>query len=188
MMLGCVLLIAGEVGGQSLDRVQAGVYGDYFRLQQTKSNFAGIGGRVSVGVLRHLRLECEMAYDFNQVVTQSLTGSSGTIVLQQSNMHLLHGEFGPKLELTDTRIRPFLVAKFGFDKFFLDACPSGFSCLSSAIQNLHASSVNRAFYPGGGLEGHLGPVGLRLDLGDQMYINQEAHHNLRLAFGPFIRF
>ena len=39
-----------------------------------------------------------------------------------------------------------------------------------------------------GLEGHLGPVGLRLDVGDEIYFASGTHHNLRLAFGPYIRF
>ena len=44
------------------------------------------------------------------------------------------------------------------------------------------------FYPGGGVEGHLGPVGLRLDVGDEMCFNDGTHHNLRVAFGPYVRF
>jgi hypothetical protein len=60
--------------------------------------------------------------------------------------------------------------------------------VASQIADLRASSVSGAFYPGGGLEGHLGPVGLRLEAGDEMYFNHGAHHNLRMAFGPYIRF
>jgi hypothetical protein len=48
--------------------------------------------------------------------------------------------------------------------------------------------MNGVFYPGGGLEGRIGPVGLRLDIGDEMYFNGGAHNNLRVSFGPFIRF
>ncbi len=33
-----------------------------------------------------------------------------------------------------------------------------------------------------------GPVGLRLDMGDEMYFNSGTHHNLRVAFGPFLTF
>jgi len=38
------------------------------------------------------------------------------------------------------------------------------------------------------LQAHLGPIGLRLDVGDEMYFNNGAHHNLRVAFGPVFRF
>ena len=41
---------------------------------------------------------------------------------------------------------------------------------------------------GGGLEGPLGPVGIRFDIGDEMYFNSGTHNNLRIAFGPYIRF
>jgi len=48
--------------------------------------------------------------------------------------------------------------------------------------------VSGILYPGAGLEGHIGPVGLRLEAGDEMYFAGSTHHNLRVAFGPFIRF
>jgi len=105
-----------------------------------------------------------------------------------ANLGGLGVRLGPKVELGHGRIRPFVVAKAGFDKFFINSCPVSFSCVSSQIANIHQSSVNAVFYPGGGLEGHLGPVGLRLDVGDEMYFNSGAHHNLRMAFGPYIRF
>jgi hypothetical protein len=34
-----------------------------------------------------------------------------------------------------------------------------------------STNVNAVFYPSGGLEGHIGPVVLRLDVGDEMYFN-----------------
>ena len=34
----------------------------------------------------------------------------------------------------------------------------------------------------------LGPIGFRLDVGDEIYFNDSAHHNLRVTFGPTIRF
>jgi hypothetical protein len=170
------------------DHLEAGIFGDYFRQSQTSANLGGLGVRLGAGVFPHVKLEGEMAYDFDQTFGENLTASSGQIVVQNSPIHILHGEFGPKLELGHGAIRPFLVAKAGFDKFFINSCPVSFSCVSSQIANIHASSVNGAFYPGGGLEGHLGPVGLRLDVGDEMYFNNGAHHNLRMAFGPYIRF
>jgi len=44
------------------------------------------------------------------------------------------------------------------------------------------------FYPGGGAEAFLGPIGFRLDVGDEIYFNDRAHHNLRVTVGPTIRF
>jgi len=170
------------------DHIEAGVFADYFRMSQTDNNYLGIGARAGYGVFPHVKLEAELAYDFDKGFGEQTTGPGGTIVIQNSNIHVLHGLFGPKVELGHGRIRPFVVVKGGFDKFFVNSCPTSFSCVSSQIANLRASNVNGAFYPGGGLEGHLGPVGLRLEAGDEMYFANGAHHNLRMAFGPFIRF
>jgi hypothetical protein len=45
-----------------------------------------------------------------------------------------------------------------------------------------------AIYPGAGVEASLGPVGLRFELGDEIYFNSGAHNNLRITFGPILRF
>jgi hypothetical protein len=170
------------------DHIEAGVFADYFRMSQTSNNYLGIGARAGLSLFPHVKLEGEMAYDFNQGFGELTTGTGGTIVVQNANIHVLHGLFGPKVEFGHGLIRPFVVVKGGFDKFFVNSCPTSFSCVASQIADLRASSVNGAFYPGGGLEGHLGPVGLRLEAGDEMYFNHGAHHNLRMAFGPYIRF
>jgi hypothetical protein len=38
------------------------------------------------------------------------------------------------------------------------------------------------------LRARLGPLGLRLDVGDEIYFNQGAHNNLRVAFDPVFPF
>lgn len=53
--------------------------------------------------------------------------------------------------------------------------------------NLRAQNMNAALMPGGGVEGFIGPVGLRLDVGDEMYFNHGTNH-LKITFGPCIRF
>ena len=62
---------------QELEHVQVGIYGDYFHLNQTTSNFADIGARVGTGISPHVQTEGEMAYDCNQAITQSVTNGSG---------------------------------------------------------------------------------------------------------------
>jgi hypothetical protein len=170
------------------DHVEAGVFADYFRMSQTDNNYLGIGARAGLRVFPHLKLEGEMAYDFDPGFGEQTTNTGGTVVIQNANIHILHGLFGPKIEFGHGRVRSFVVVKGGFDRFFVNSCPTTFSCVSSQIANLRANDVNGVFYPGGGLEGHLGPVGLRLEAGDEMYFNNGTHHNLRMAFGPYIRF
>jgi len=187
LCFGALFFAPGLRAQEGNSHIEAGIFADYFRQSQTDTNFAGIGARLGVGVFSHVKVEGEMAYDFEQTFGERFI-SGGAIVVRDSPIHVLHGEFGPKVELGHGRIRPFVVLKGGFDKFFINSCPTSFSCVSSQIANIHASSVNGMFYPGGGMEGHLGPVGLRLEAGDEMYFNSGTHHNLRMTFGPYIRF
>lgn len=171
------------------DRGQIGVYADYFRLSQTKTNLAGLGGRLSFNASPALQFEGEMSYDFEQAFTEGFTNTStGTLTLQRTNSRLLHGLFGPKLQTANGAVRAFLTLKGGFVNFRLDPRPATFATFTSSVGNLRASDVSAVLYPGGGLEAHLGPLGLRLDVGDEMYFNSGTHHNLRVTFGPILRF
>jgi hypothetical protein len=69
-----------------------------------------------------------------------------------------------------------------------DSRPANLNTFFSSVDNLRAKNVMGVFYPGGGVEGRIGPIGMRLDVGDEMYFNDGAHHNLRVALGPYIRF
>jgi hypothetical protein len=187
LLAGCVVPLASA---QSLDHVEAGVFADYFRISQSDTNQVGLGGRVGFAIVPRVKLEAEMAYDFDRAFTEGFTPTTpgGTVGFQTTNLRVLHGLFGPRFELGHGAIRPFITLKGGFINFSLDASSPSFSGFTSSVQNLRSSNFNGVFYPGGGVEGHLGPVGLRLDVGDEIYFNHGSHNNLRVAFGPFIRF
>ena len=127
-LLVCVAMLFVPAVWAQGDHIEAGIYGDYFRQSPTDLNLGGLGLRLGVRVLPHVKLEGEMAYDFQQTFLENLTNGSGSPVVQDSPIHMLHGEFGPKVELGHGRIRPFVVAKVGFDKFFINSCPVTFSC------------------------------------------------------------
>jgi len=130
-----------------------------------------------------------MAYDFNQVFTEGFTNTGGGAVnFQNTGVRVLHGSFGPKFELGHSAFHPFLYAKGGFVNYMFDARNANLSTFSTQVDHLRADNVNPEFLAGGGVEGHIGPVGLRLDAGDEMVFNHGAHHNLAVTFGPFIRF
>jgi hypothetical protein len=171
----------------ALDHVAVEVYADYFRLSQTDTNFAGIGGRLGVGLGHHLMLEGEMSYDFNQVFTETFE-NGGSIAVNRSNYRLLHGLFGPKLALGHTNFHPLVTIKGGFVDAMFDAAPATLGTFVSNVQNLRDKNVMGPVYPGGGLEGHIGPIGLRFDVGDEIYFNGGTHNNFRATFGPYIRF
>src|SRR6185437_1831190 len=63
-----------------------------------------------------------------------------------------------------------------------------FSGLTSSVAGLRDNNVRGVLYPGGGIEGFLGPVGLRLEADDEIYFLSGAHNNLVVSFGPSIRF
>ena len=103
------LILCGTVATPAVvgqDHVAVGAYADYFRLSQTDTNFAGVGGRLGVGLGHRVMLEAEMSYDFNQVFTENFD-NGGTIIVNRSNLRLLHGLFGPKLALGHTNVHPF---------------------------------------------------------------------------------
>ena len=48
------------------EHAQVGVFADYLRLDQTSTNFGGVGARVSFQAYKRIKLEGQMAYDFDQ--------------------------------------------------------------------------------------------------------------------------
>jgi len=170
------------------DQFQVGVYGDYFRLEQTSTNLAGLGGRVGYKAFSHVMFEGEINYDFEQGFVERCVSTSCTVTVANSNLKVLHGLGGFKFVASRHAIRPFLLVKGGFINFQLNPKPATFGLFTSSVQNLRANNVSGVFYPGVGVEGHLGPVGLRLEAGDEIYWTGSPHHNVRVAFGPFLRF
>ena len=171
------------------DHFQVGAYGDYFRITQTNTNMAGIGGRVGYKVFSHVMLEGEMNYDFDQAFTERCVSTGCTVSVANSNLKVLHGLAGPKIIGGHGAIRPFFAVKGGFINFQLNPKPASFGSFVTSVNNLRANNVTGVLYPALGAEGHLGPIGLRLEGGDEMYfVGNTTHHNVRVAFGPFLRF
>jgi hypothetical protein len=190
LSLGILLAAAPSVSAQEggYEHVQIGIFGDYFHSPQTGTNFGGLGGRFAVTAVGPLQFEGEMSYDFSQVFTEGFTDpSSGSVTFVPSNLRVLHGLFGPKLQ-TRGPVRFFATLKGGFTNYRFDSRPVGFTTFTSSVEGLRTDNVNGLLYPGGGMEAHIGPLGLRFDIGEEMYFNQGIHHGLRLTFGPILRF
>jgi hypothetical protein len=189
-----LFLLAGWLvplaSAQEHEHLQVGVFADYLRLSQNDTNFGGLGARLGVVAFRSLKLEGEISYDFDQAFTENFTNpTTRTVTITQSGMRILHGEFGPKINLGEHyHVHPFVTLKGGFVDFRLNNAPATLGTFFSSVSNLRRNNVDGVFYPGGGVEGHLGPVGLRVDIGDEIYFNGGTHNNLRISFGPYIRF
>jgi len=184
-----LMLTASRAAAQEREHLQVGMYGDYFRVSQTDTSSLGVGARLAFPIMHRVKIEGEVAYDFSSAFTEGFTQTgTGTITVQNTNMRILHGEFGPKLDLGHGRFHPFVFAKGGLANFNLSGASATIGTFLSSVENLRTQNMNAVFYPGGGVQGHIGPVGLRLDAGDEMYFNSGTHNNLRIAFGPYVRF
>ena len=141
------------------DHLQAGLYADYFRLSQTKNNFAGVGARFGFHAYKPIMLEAEMSYDFNRVFTEGFTDNSTvppTITVARSDIRVLHGLFGPKIAFGHHNLHPFLTVKGGFNHFFLDTRAATTGNAISSIENLRSNDLTGVLYPGAGVEGQTG--------------------------------
>jgi len=180
------------------NHVEIGIFGDYFRLGETRgpslagtgaTSFGGVGARLSVNVSRRWQIEPEMNYDFAASFSEGFTGPAGTTAgFSTSTLRILHGMIGPKIQTGGGAFRAFLTVKGGADNFMFSSAPVTFSTFTSSVAGLRANSVVGVVYPGGGVEAYLGPIGLRIDAGDEIYFQNGAHNNLRITIGPSIRF
>lgn len=188
-ILASLLLAPGVFAQDISDHVNVGVFGNFVHLGDGSLNLGGVGARVSVNVLPVVQFEAESAYDFDQTIVSGFaSNSTGSVAISRTDVRLLDGLFGPKLTTNRGPVRLFVTAKGGFMNFNVSNAPATPATVVGAFGNLHGSNVYGTFYPGGGAEAFWGPIGLRFDIGDEIYFNNGGHNNLRLSFGPTIRF
>jgi hypothetical protein len=172
---------------QSMDHVEVGAFADYYRLSDPgpTRNFIGLGGRAAFGITPNVQIEGEMAYDFKRDYTSTFSDGLTTTNVT-SRLRTLHGFFGPKFQTGSGPFRVFVTGKVGFDNFGVTNAtpPAGFT---NSV-GLATGATYFALYPGGGVEAFAGPIGLRAEIGDDIFFNGGAHNNLRVTFGPQFRF
>jgi len=187
LLVASVLLVVPAVFAQNHGEI--GMFGQYFRNSATDTNFGGLGGRLSINASTHVQFEADVSYDFEQVFTEGFTNpTSGAVTLQPTPVRVLHGLFGPKFQSSGGPVRAFATLKGGIINFRFDPRPAGFSTFTSSVQGIRSDNISGALYPGVGVEAYLGIIGVRLDIGDEIYFRSGTHHNVRVAFGPHIRF
>lgn len=171
-------------------RVEAGAFLDYLAISQTDTPNLGLGARFGYRMHRNIMLEGELAYDYGVNFRELYIDASNTdgIAIERTSIGVTDGLIGPKFEPAAGHFHPFATVKGGFVDFRLSPSLLPYSTEISTILGLRTSSVNAALYPGGGAEVTLGPLGLRCEAGDLIYFNRGAHNNLRLTFGPVLRF
>jgi hypothetical protein len=170
------------------DHVEVGVFADYFNLSRTSPhiNYVGVGGRAAFNVHSNVQIEAEMAYDFRRNFTTTFSDGITTQFVSVG-VRPLHALFGPKIQTSGGPVRFFGTFKAGLINFSASNLNviSGFQ---SAISDVTVGNTSAAIMPAVGLEGFIGPIGLRADVGDEIYFNNGTHNNLRITFGPTFRF
>jgi hypothetical protein len=186
---GLSLVLPSWMCAQTYNHAELGVFADYLDFSPTTPhlNLVGLGGRAALAMNPYVQLEGEMDYEFKRNFTTTFTNGI-TTQLVNSSFRPLTGLFGPKLQAgTSGPFRVFVTGKVGFVSFSSSNqnAPAGFR---SALGAVTSGDTRVALYPGAGVEGFWGPFGLRLDVGDEIYFDNGSHNNLRVTFGPHIRF
>jgi len=181
-------LLAAPSWVMAQDHVEVGAFADYFKLSRTTPdiNFVGVGGRVAFNLRPTVALEAEMAYDFERNFT-SVFSNGATTQFVSTDLRPLHALFGPKFQTNKGPFRLFATGKVGFVNF----STSNASAIPGFVGSLGAvtsGDTRFALYPGVGVESFWGPFGMRADVGDQIYFDNGARHNLKVTFGPVVRF
>lgn len=175
---------------QAWDHGEIAVFADYYRFTQynPSTNFVGVGALVGFNANPHVAIEGEMTYDIAQNFT-SKSSNGATTSFSRTSVRPLTGLFGPKFQIGSSGpVRAFLTGKVGFVDFGTSSKPISGTTFTGAVNNIGGSATYFAAYPGGGIEFFGGPFGFRIEAGDQMYLNNGVHNDLKIDGGPAIRF
>lgn len=189
MLIASLLFAAPMLFAQesTMDHGEVGIFANYYRFTNPgpTSHFIGLGGRAAFGVRPSIQLEAEMAYDFERNYTTTFSNGVTTADVN-SRLRTLHGFLGPKFQTGSGPVRLFVSGKVGFDNFNVTnrGVPTGFV---NTVGLTHGATYF-AVYPSAGIEAFAGPIGLRAEIGDDIFFNGGARNNMRVTFGPQFRF
>jgi len=182
--LSILLFVAVRPSAFAQNHGEVSVFADYFRFHNANNlNMFGVGGRVSFNVHPHVALEVEGAYDFTRTTNITVKGLTNPV---RTDFRATHFLAGPQFTLgKGGPWRIYGVLKGGFVRFGVTPGPVTFGSFPTVLTN---TDLNGVFYPGGGFEAFAGILGVRAEAGDEMYFDNGANHNLKVTFGPVIRF
>lgn len=185
LLLGLLMVLSAPTFAQLVELGGFGSYG-HFDVPPFANDAVGLGARIDLGLSHHIALEAEGSYDLKHPTVQIVSNGAGFNVTQL-RLGVIHANGGVKLQTKGGSY--FIFLKGGILNFLPDIRTT---TLIGTIQGSVPSSgtaFNEAvFYPGGGIGFHAGILGIRIDAGDEIYWDAGTHHNLRITFGPTIRF
>ena len=181
-------LVAQE-GHGDYDHATVGIFADYFRFAPSSSsttNFVGFGARAGFNTGHNVQIEGEMNYDFERNFTSTFNNGVTTSFVT-TRLRPLTGLFGPKFS-TPGPFKFFVTGKVGFINFTRTDTAVTPGTVGNAVSGVGGAGTHLAVYPGAGVEGFWGPFGLRAEVGDEVYFSNGTFNNLRVTFGPQLRF
>jgi hypothetical protein len=188
LLLSCGLALPSTLMAQSADHFEVGAFADYLNFGATTPhiNFVGLGGRAAFNVHPNVQLEAEMSYDFKRTFTSTFTNGA-IIQFVNTDLRPLTALFGPKFQTSSGPVRAYVTGKLGFVNFSVSGqnAPAGFV---GALGGVQTGDTRFALYPGAGVEAFWGPIGLRAEVGDEIYFDNGTFNNLKVTFGPTFRF
>jgi hypothetical protein len=182
------ILLAALAVPAFAQHVELGGFASYgnFDVTPFPDSAVGLGGRFDFKLMRYLALEGELSYDLKHPRVQIVSAATG-VTVNTLRLGILHGNGGLKLQTKAGSY--FLFVKGGALEFFPQVNTT--TSIGGILVNLPQSGngfTKGVLYPGAGIGFHAGPLGIRLDAGDEIYWNDGAKNNLRITFGPTIRF
>ena len=184
-VLAALMALPGTVFAQNENHVELGGFAQYYRFDPGNSgqiNFVGLGGRAGFYVNPWASIEGELSYDFERNQT-NFFNNGATTTFATTRTRPLHGLFGPKFNFGTGNTNLFATGKVGFVNF-----GTSDQTLAQAFGNVDAGNTRFAVYPGVGVEGFWGHIGLRAEVGDEIYFSGGARNNLKISLGPHFRF
>jgi hypothetical protein len=190
VILGTVIAAPSWLMAEDYDHASVGIFADYFKFSPSSPNinFVGLGARAGFHTGAHVQIEAEMNYDFQRSFTTRCSGNCVPgVTFVTTKFRPLTGLFGPKFE-TPGPFKFFVTGKVGFINFTTSSAAVTPGTVGQAISSVGNGGTHLAVYPGAGVEGFWGPFGLRLDVGDEIFLSHGTFNNLRVTFGPQLRF
>ena len=174
--------------------VSVGAFGDllHYGPGSATQNLVGLGARVGFNMSHHTAIEGGMEYDFAKNYTVgSVNGTSGGVSSNTVTVGVrpLWALFGPRFDFGAEHMNFFLTGKVGFVNWsYSNPHSVSAGTFTNAVNTVGGPGTEFALYPGGGIQGYWGFFGLRAEVGDAIYVANGTHNNLRVTFGPQIRF
>ena len=164
---------------------EIGVFGEVLRLQRVPVTLGGIGGRFSFELYNPIALEAETSFTFPRSSPELFSNVTSQFTAESSARTAVILGGGTLRSCGD--VSGFVTVKGGIT-FIAISDVTASAGFVGALDPLRSSSWHRTLYGGGGIQFNLKNLALRLETGDLIYFSDGANHNLRVTFGPLLRF